>query len=92
MKVCVTGNQIYEKILSESTMEKDFQILQYIESTYHYQKKYTSENVNLLYPLTDKIERDKDIRYLSLDGTKIKIRFIDLFALKKSLNAIIAEI
>lgn len=56
-----------------------------------YQKKYTSENVTLLYPLTDKIERDKDIRYLSLDGTKIKIRFIDLFELKKSLNAIIAE-
>jgi hypothetical protein len=49
-------------------------------------------NVTLLYPLTDKIERDKDIRYLSLDGTKIKIRFIDLFELKKSLNAIIAEI
>ena len=43
-------------------------------------------------PLTDKIERDKDIRYLSLDGTEIKIRFIDLFELKKSLNAIIAEI
>ena len=57
-----------------------------------YQKKYTSDNVTLLYPLTDKVERDKDIRYLSLDGTEIKIRFIDLFELKKSLNAIIAEI
>lgn len=30
---------------------------------YAYQKKYTSENVTLLYPLTEKVEQDKDIRY-----------------------------
>lgn len=59
---------------------------------YAYQKKYTSKNVTLLYPLTEKVEQDKDIRFLSHDGTEIKIRFIDLFDLKNSLNMIIAEI
>ena len=59
---------------------------------YAYQKKYTSENVTLLYPLTEKIEQDKDIRFLSHDGTEIKIRFIDLFDLKNSLYKIISEI
>ena len=59
---------------------------------YAYQKKYTSENVALLYPLTEKVEQDKDIRFLSHDGTEIKIRFIDLFDLKNSLNMIISEI
>lgn len=44
-----------------------------------YQKKYTSENVTLLYPLTDKVVQNKDINFLSYDGTEIKIRFIDLF-------------
>ncbi len=59
---------------------------------YAYQKKYTSENVTLLYPLTEKVEQDKDIQFLSRDGTEIKIRFIDLFDLKNSLNMIISEI
>lgn len=59
---------------------------------YAYQKKYTSENVTLLYPLTERVEQDKDIRFLSHDGTEIKIRFVDLFDLKRSLETIILEI
>ena len=59
---------------------------------YAYQKKYTSENVTLLYPLTERVEKDKDIRFLSHDGTEIKIRFIDLFDLRTSLYKVISEI
>lgn len=59
---------------------------------YAYQKKYTSENVTLLYPLTEKFGKDKDIRFSSRDGTEVKIRFIDLFAFKKSLEMIVEEI
>lgn len=59
---------------------------------YAYQKKYASENVTLLYPLTEKVEQGKDFRFLSHDGTEIKIRFIDLFDSKKSLDMIISEI
>ena len=59
---------------------------------YAYQKKYTSENVTLLYPLTERVEQDKDIRFLSHDGTEIKIRFIDLFDLRTSLYKVISEI
>lgn len=58
---------------------------------YAYQKKYTSENVTLLYPLTERVEQDK-IRFHSHDGTEIKIRFIDLFDLRNSLNKVISEI
>lgn len=57
-----------------------------------YQKKYASENVTLLYPLTDTVAQDRDIRFLSHDGTDIKIRFVDLFDLKKSLEMIVDEI
>ncbi len=52
---------------------------------YAYQKKYTSENVTLLYPLTENVEQKESIEFLSHDGTLIKIRFVDLFDLKNSL-------
>lgn len=48
---------------------------------YAYQKKYTSENVTLLYPLTEKVDPNQNIEFLSNDGTVIRIRFVDLFAL-----------
>ena len=59
---------------------------------YAYQKKYTSENVTLLYPLTEKVEQGEDIRFLSHDGTEIRIRFVDLFNIGFSLQQIIQEI
>ena len=62
---------------------------------YVYQKKYAAENVTLLYPCTDKIDQSKDIRFISHeehDRIEIKIRFVDLFDIKKSLENIIAEI
>ena len=55
---------------------------------YAYQKKYTSENVTLLYPLTENVEQKDSIEFLSHDGTLIKIRFVDLFDLKNSLEKI----
>lgn len=58
---------------------------------YAYQKKYTSENVTLLYPLTKKVEQDEDIRFISKDGTEIKIRFIDLFNVETSLQRLLQE-
>ena len=54
-----------------------------------------AENVTLLYPCTDKIDQSKDIRFISHeehDRIEIKIRFVDLFDIKKSLENIIAEI
>lgn len=59
---------------------------------YAYQNKYHSENVTLLYPLTEKVEQNKDIEFHANDGTLIKIRFIDLFDLSNSLSNIISEI
>lgn len=58
---------------------------------YAYQKKYTSENVTLLYPLTERVEQDDNIEFMSHDGTLIRVRFIDLFELKSSLNSLLAE-
>jgi len=59
---------------------------------YAYQKKYASENVTLLYPLTEKIEQKEKIEFWSDDGTQIKVRFVDLFDLKSSLKMILKEI
>lgn len=58
---------------------------------YAYQNKYGSENVTLLYPLTEKVEQN-NIEFRANDGTLIKIRFIDLFDLRNSLSSIITEI
>lgn len=58
---------------------------------YAYQNKYGSENVTLLYPLTEKVEQNKDIEFHANDGTIIKIRFVDLFDLKNSLSSTITE-
>lgn len=46
----------------------------------------------MLYPFTEKVGQDKDIQFISHDGTEIKIRFIDLFDLKRSLKKLIKEI
>ncbi len=59
---------------------------------YAYQKKYGSVDVTLLYPLTENIVSDKDIHYVSKDGTIIKIRFVDLFDLNKSLGKVLNEL
>jgi len=58
---------------------------------YAYQKKYTSESVTLLYPLTENVEETENIEFISHDGTLIKVRFVDLFDLKNSLRRIKAE-
>lgn len=58
---------------------------------YAYQNKYGSENVTLLYPLTEKVEQNKDIEFHANDGAIIKIRFVDFFDLKNSLSSIITE-
>ena len=59
---------------------------------YAYQKKYNSDNVTLIYPKTDKVEKSNDIQFCAKDKSEIKIRFIDLLDLKNSLNSIITEI
>lgn len=55
---------------------------------YAYQKKYKSENITLLYPLTENVKDTENIEFISHDGTLIKIRFVDLFDLKNSLGRI----
>lgn len=55
---------------------------------YAYQKKYNSENVTLIYPMTDKVE-DKSISYQSEDGVIVRICFVDLYHLKESLVEIV---
>lgn len=55
---------------------------------YAYQKKYKSENVTLIYPMTEKVE-NKFITYKSDDGVVVRICFVDLFHLKKSIEEII---
>jgi 5-methylcytosine-specific restriction enzyme subunit McrC len=48
---------------------------------YAYQKKYSSENVTLLYPKTENISRE-DIGFSSDDGVIVRVRFVDLFDIK----------
>lgn len=57
---------------------------------YAYQKKYSSENVTLIYPMTDKVE-NKGIQYQSKDGVNVKIFFVDLYCINESLEKLIEE-
>ena len=59
---------------------------------YAYQKKYGAENVTLLYPLTEKISEGSGIEFQSKDNVTVRVRFVDLFNLKESLNSIAEEI
>ena len=56
---------------------------------YAYQKKYKSENVTLLYPLTEKVDQGETIEFLSHDGTVINVKFVDLFNVTLSLGELI---
>ena len=55
---------------------------------YAYQKKYSSENVTLIYPMTDKVE-NKGIQYQARDGVNVKIFFVDLYCINESLEKLI---
>ena len=59
---------------------------------YAYSKKYGAENVILLYPNTEKIIVSKPIEFKSKDGISVKVRFIDLFNIKESINQLIIEL
>ena len=56
---------------------------------YAYQKKYNAKNITMLYPITEqisqKIEHEKEIQFTSDDGVIVRVRFVDLFDIKKSL-------
>ena len=60
---------------------------------YAYQKKYNAKNITMLYPITEqisqKIEHEKEIQFTSDDGVIVRVRFIDLFDIKKSLLGLI---
>ena len=57
---------------------------------YAYQKKYKSKNVTLLYPLSDKVNPDKDISYKSDDGVTVDVKFVDLMDIQESLKELVA--
>ena len=78
------------KVLSESVVNYGISQADMYQM-YAYQKKYQSESVTLIYPLTEKVTKS-DIEFLSNDGTLIRIRFVDLFNVKYSLSNIITEI
>ena len=68
------------KILSES--KANYGISQAdMYQMYAYQKKYSSENVTLLYPKTENLSKE-DIEFSSDDGVIVRVRFVDLFDIK----------
>lgn len=58
---------------------------------YAYQKKYGAQNVTLIYPQTSTMPNNHDIFFSSQDGVSVRIRFVDLFDAKNSMQNIICE-
>lgn len=59
---------------------------------YAYQKKYSSQNVTLIYPLTERISSEKFIEFYSQDGAKVQIGFVDMYDVKHSLSHIVKKL
>ncbi len=79
------------KILSDG--EKNYGISQPdMYQMYAYQKKYSANGIVLIYPMTDKVKSDKPIEYTAKDGAVVKVRFVDLFDVKNSINKLCNEI
>lgn len=75
------------KVLSES--KANYGISQAdMYQMYAYQKKYKAKNVTLLYPQTDKPRTNNDIEYHSDDGVTVKVQFVDLFDVQRSISDI----
>lgn len=76
------------KVLSET--QKNYGISQSdMYQMYAYQKKYNSENVTLLYPMTEQVNHEKEIFYTSEDGVIVRVKFIDLFNIDESIKEIV---
>ena len=59
---------------------------------YAYSKKYGAKNVILLYPNAENTIINKTIEFESNNCTSVKIKFIDLFNIKYSINSLISEL
>ena len=59
---------------------------------YAYQKKYQAQHVTLIYPKTDKVSGNKDIFFQSEDGVQVRVRFIDLFNISSSVDALVCNL
>lgn len=60
-------------------------------SDVHISEKYSAENVTLIFPFTEKISAHKIIEFHSQDNVTVKVKFVDLFDIRKSLENIISE-
>ena len=58
---------------------------------YAYQKKYGANHVTLVYPKTDKVASETGMEYRSDDGVTVRIRFVDLFDVQKSIEQLYAD-
>ena len=59
---------------------------------YAYSKKYGAKNVILLYPNAENTIINKTIEFESNNCTSVKVKFIDLFNIKYSINSLISEL
>lgn len=59
---------------------------------YAYQKKYKSQNVTLLYPMTEEIDESAPISYKADDNVTVNVRFVDLFNIKEGLKKIVEDV
>ena len=75
------------KVLSNSS--SNFGISQSdMYQMYAYQKKYDSKKVVLIYPLTNQIDENNDIEYISDDGVVVNVKFVDMFNVNDSISNI----
>ena len=59
---------------------------------YAYSKKYNTEHIVLLYPITAEMESHDEIIFSSDDGVTVRIFFVDLRDIDKSMAALKKQI
>ena len=51
---------------------------------YAYHKKYNAQNVTLLYPQTEHVSLEKEIKFISNDNVIVQAKFVDLLNIEKT--------
>ena len=59
---------------------------------YAYSKKYKTSEIWLLYPLNDEMRNHPEIKFESGDGTSVKLHFVDLVNIQRTMEELLAKL
>lgn len=59
---------------------------------YAYSKKYNTSEIWLLYPMNDEMRGHGEIKFMSGDGTTVRLHFVDVAHIEESLQELLEKV